>query len=194
MRRIKWIKSHQNPMKNKISHSQQNDAKLHFSVILTPFILKTVKDRKNLLTYYWKLWMRRIKWKKSHQNPMKNKKFPSPAKSHFYPLLPLLYKKRSVLKKIAWSNICSPSNKESFKTNPVQIRWIIKKFKIWRSAKMYLFTTLTQIISKTVRDSKILLTYYRKLSLRGIQWKKSHQNPTKNKNLPYPRKWHFWTL
>ena len=42
---------------------------------LTPFSSKTVKDRENLLTYYRKVSLRRIKCKKPHQNRIKNKNF-----------------------------------------------------------------------------------------------------------------------
>ena len=92
MRRINWKKSHQNLMKNKIFPFPTKWRKITIFSQFDPFILKTVRDRKNLLAYYWKLSMRRIKWKKSHWNQMKNKKFPSPAKSHFKPLLPLYIK------------------------------------------------------------------------------------------------------
>ena len=60
---------------------------------LTPFSSKTVPDRENMLTYYWKLSLRGIKCKKPHQNQMKNKNFTSPAKLHFLnPLTPFTQK------------------------------------------------------------------------------------------------------
>ena len=41
--------------------------KITFLAPLAPFISKTVRDRKNMLAYYWKLSLRGIKWK----NPIK---------------------------------------------------------------------------------------------------------------------------
>ena len=49
-------------------------------------------------------------------------------------------------------------------------------------------------ILETVNVTSNLLTYYWKLLKRGMQWKKSHQNRMKNKNL-YTLKMHlFWPL
>ena len=43
---------------------------------LTPIILKTVRDSKNLLAHVWKHSLTGIRWKKSHRNRIKNKNFP----------------------------------------------------------------------------------------------------------------------
>ena len=145
---------------------------------LTPYNSKTVKDRENLLTYYWKLSLRGIKCKRPHQNRMKNKNFTSPAKSHFLnPLTPFL-KKTVNFPKNAWSNFCCIFQQESFAKNPIKIGWEIKKFQ-----KLGCGHFRTPYISITVRDRSwrlwpIMLTFSW-----GIQRKKPHQNWTRNREL-----------
>ena len=159
---------------------------------LTPYNSKTVKDRENLLTYYWKLSLRGIKCKRPHQNRMKNKNFTSPAKSQFFTPWTHLYQNWKKLPKNACSILFCIFYKESFGKNPIEIG---SKIKFFHNIPNWITpppTTLTPFSSKTVRDRENLLAYYWKLSLRGIKCKKPHQNRMKNKNFSSPAKSHFF--
>ena len=135
---------------------------------------------------------RKNKCKKPHQNRMNNKNFTSPAKSHFLnPLTPFIQKTVHFTKN-AWRNIYCIFYEESFAENPVKIELKIKFFHIIRNWISPPPTTLTPFSSKTVKDRENPLTYYWKLSLRGIKCKKPHQNRMKNKNFTSPAKSHFF--
>ena len=66
-----------------------------------------------------------------------------------------------------------------------------EKWKFYAAPKIAFLAFWAPCISKTVRDRKNWLQRVWKISFRGMQWKKSHQNRIKNKTLMWLQKSHF---